>query len=92
MRTLLLALGAATLLLAAGCAPATAEAKGKVVDGEYVGQDGKLLCPVMNKPVASREAATDVITHNGVKYYTCCAACKPAFEKEPEKYAAVAAK
>ena len=41
-------------------------------------------CPVMGGPV-NKEQFT---AHKGKKVYFCCAGCKEAFEKEPEKYLA----
>ncbi len=28
----------------------------------------------------------DSITHNGKRYYFCCASCKWAFEKDPKQF------
>ncbi|MFN3728905.1 MAG: YHS domain-containing protein [Fimbriimonadaceae bacterium] len=65
----------------------TSAAQGKVVDGDYVNADGELLCPVMNVTVASKEDTFGVTEVDGVTYYFCCAACKPMFDREPDKYA-----
>lgn len=45
-------------------------------------------CPVMKKPTNKQKAEEKglVREYNGKKYYLCCAACAPAFDKNPEKY------
>ncbi len=39
-------------------------------------------CPVMEGPI-NKDLFTE---YKGKKVYFCCAGCKEAFEKEPEKY------
>lgn len=45
-----------------------------------------LFCPVSNEIVASYEKASDYSDYKGTRYYFCCAGCKPAFDKDAEKY------
>lgn len=45
-----------------------------------------LFCPVNNQPVASYASASDYSDVKGTRYYFCCAGCKPAFDKDPDKY------
>lgn len=45
-----------------------------------------LFCPVSNEIVESYEKASDYSDLKGSRYYFCCAGCKPAFDKNPEKY------
>ncbi|HZT43848.1 MAG TPA: YHS domain-containing protein [Chthonomonadaceae bacterium] len=45
-----------------------------------------LYCPVNNQAVASYAAASDYSDVKGTRYYFCCAGCKPAFDKDPDKY------
>ena len=40
------------------------------------------LCPVSDKPI-NKQYYTE---YKGKKVYFCCPACKPIFEKDPEKY------
>ena len=43
---------------------------------------GQTICPIMGGAVNK-----DIFTeYKGKKVYFCCAGCKEAFEKEPEKY------
>jgi YHS domain-containing protein len=46
----------------------------------------KLLCPVTGDTIPSKAKAAGSSVYNGKTYYFCCADCKPAFDKEPEKY------
>lgn len=41
--------------------------------------------PVCKMEVDEKKAA-NTAEHGGQTYYFCCAGCKAAFEKEPEKY------
>ena len=45
-----------------------------------------LVCPVTGNKIASVKAAGGHSTYKGKTYYFCCASCKPAFDKDPEKY------
>jgi YHS domain-containing protein len=41
-------------------------------------------CPVSGKPINAEVS----VEHKGKKVYFCCPGCPPAFEKDPEKFAA----
>ncbi|MBW7927159.1 MAG: YHS domain-containing protein [Fimbriimonadaceae bacterium] len=41
----------------------------------------------MNSVVESEADAVEVIEHEGVKYYICCAGCPDKFKADPAKYA-----
>lgn len=49
-----------------------------------------LVCPVNGEHEADMKRAFR--DYNGVRYWTCCGDCEPAFDKEPAKYAAERAK
>ncbi|MCE9557544.1 MAG: YHS domain-containing protein [Armatimonadetes bacterium] len=83
-----------SLTLLAGCqskveetpAPAApATTKTDLVDN--VNGEGKLLCPVMNTVVDSKEAAHGYQDYNGKRYYFCCDKCPSSFKADPAKYA-----
>jgi YHS domain-containing protein len=40
------------------------------------------ICPVLGNPI-NKDVYTE---YKGKKVYFCCPACKPEFEKNPEKY------
>ena len=40
-------------------------------------------CPVLDEPINSKDVYID---YNGQRIYLCCAGCKAAFSKDPEKY------
>ena len=40
-------------------------------------------CPVLGEPLTSKDVYVD---YNGQRIYLCCAGCKVAFSKDPEKY------
>jgi YHS domain-containing protein len=44
----------------------------------------QLLCPVMGNPI-DKQYKTE---YKGKTVYFCCPACKPEFDKDPEKYVA----
>ncbi len=48
-----------------------------------VGTDA--ICPVTKEKFTITES-TPYSEYKGKYYYYCCDACKPAFDKEPEKY------
>ncbi|RYG88268.1 YHS domain-containing protein [bacterium] len=53
----------------------------------------KAMCSVMhNDPVDIAKATKDGLftDYKGKRYYFCCPACKPTFEKDPAKYAKTA--
>ena len=49
---------------------------------ETAGAAEQTTCPVMGGAI-NREIFTE---YQGKKVYFCCPACKPEFEKDPEKY------
>ena len=51
-----------------------------------------LTCPVTGTKIASAAKAYAKETYKGKTYYFCCPECKPAFDKNPEKVIASAAK
>jgi YHS domain-containing protein len=61
-------------------APAADPAKPAVENAVSAGE--QKTCPVMGNPI-NKEISTE---YKGKKVYFCCSACKPEFEKNPEKY------
>jgi len=54
-------------------------------EGEAVAAEvEQTICPVMGNPI-NKQFFTE---YKGKKVYFCCPACKPEFEKNPEKYLA----
>jgi len=51
-----------------------------------------LICPVTGDKIASAAKAYSHETYKGKTYYFCCPDCKPAFDKNPGKVIASAAK
>lgn len=51
-----------------------------------------LICPVTGTKIASAAKAYAHETYKGKTYYFCCPECKPAFDKNPKKIIANAAK
>ena len=51
-----------------------------------------LICPGTGTKIASAANAYSHETYKGKTYYFCCPACKPAFDKNPSKVIASAAK
>ena len=45
-----------------------------------------LVCPVTGDKIPSKDKAAGHSVYQGKTYYFCCAACKPAFDKDPAKY------
>ena len=41
------------------------------------------MCPVLDEPIKNKDVYVD---YNGQRVYLCCAGCKSAFSKDPEKY------
>ena len=41
------------------------------------------ICPVLDEPLNNKDVYVD---YNGQRVYLCCAGCKAAFSKDPEKY------
>lgn len=44
------------------------------------------ICAVMQHEIGVVDADTPKSVYKGKTYYFCCAACKPTFDKNPEKY------
>jgi len=44
------------------------------------------VCPVMKAEIPDVSKAAGSSVYKGKTYYFCCAGCKPAFDKDPEKY------
>lgn len=51
-----------------------------------------LVCPVSGTKIATATKAYNHETYKGKTYYFCCPQCKPAFDKNPGKVIANAAK
>lgn len=49
-----------------------------------------LICPITGEKVSPKTAYSHE-TYKGKTYYFCCAACKPMFDKNPDKAIANAA-
>ena len=49
-----------------------------------------LVCPVTGETIASAKDAVGSSVYKGKTYYFCCSSCKPAFDKNPQKYAKTA--
>ena len=79
MKTLLLT-AALTLLAGTAFAGPAADSKAPA-----------LTCPVTGEKIASPAAAAGHETYKGKTYYFCCSACKPIFDKNPDKVIADAA-
>lgn len=71
----------ALAIVAAGCSPA---AENKADTGK---KPASAVCPVMgNKIPDVSKAPGGKSVYKGKTYYFCCPACKPLFDKDPEKY------
>lgn len=44
------------------------------------------ICPVMGDEIPDITKASGSSVYKGKTYYFCCPACKPQFDKDPEKY------
>jgi YHS domain-containing protein len=75
----------ALLLVSASCkkkSPAvSADKTGATMAAAAAGTE-QTICPVLNAPIDKNI----YVEYKGKKVYFCCADCKAAFEKEPEKY------
>lgn len=79
---------AATALLAASAA--TAEAKKPAAAAKKPAAPKTVHCAVMPEDkvnVADATKTKNFSDYKGNRYFFCCPGCKPAFEKNPEKYA-----
>ena len=86
MKTLLLT--AALLAAFTTTALAAPHSTAKAASAKKAG----LICPVSGTKIASAAKAYNHETYKGKTYYFCCPACKPAFDKNPGKVIASAAK
>ncbi len=85
MKTLLLTTAAlAALMSGALAAPSHAP--------KPIAAKTALICPVTGTKIASAAKAYAHETYKGKAYYFCCPECKPAFDKNPGKIIANAAK
>jgi YHS domain-containing protein len=50
------------------------------------------ICPMTGTKIMSAKDAVGKSVYKGKTYYFCCGMCKPAFDKDPAKYVAMAAK
>ena len=57
-----------------------------------VAKTAAITCPVTGDKIADIKDAAGSSTYKGKTYYFCCAGCKPAFDKNPAKFAKDAAK
>jgi YHS domain-containing protein len=79
------------LALIAGCAKPAKPSKtskepvaDKAVATAAAATDEQTTCPVMGNPI-DKQYKTE---YKGKTVYFCCPACKPEFDKDPEKYVA----
>jgi len=86
MKTLLLT--TAALALFSGAALAAPAHVAKATSAKKVA----LVCPVTGTKIASAAKAYAKEDYKGKTYYFCCPECKPAFDKNPGKVIASAAK
>ena len=84
----LLVLTTAALALLSGAAFAAPVHPAKAASAKKAA----LICPVTGTKIASAAKAYNHETYKGKTYYFCCPACKPAFDKNPGKVIANAAK
>ncbi len=77
-RTLLAAAAALLLPTALFAAPAS--------KAKPAAKPAALVCPVTGEKIASVKEAIGSSVYKGKTYYFCCSACKPAFDKAPQKY------
>ena len=69
------------------CGPSQAGSDPKAsADGIVV--VGNKICPVMGEKVSGKHS----VVYNGKKYSLCCNKCVLQFERDPDKYAAIADK
>ena len=87
MTRTLLAVAAALLLPTALFAAPVAKAKhtAKPIT-KPITKPIALVCPVTGETIASVKDAAGSSIYKGKTYYFCCSSCKPAFDKDPQKY------
>ncbi len=82
-RTLMAAAAALLLPTALFAAPAS--------KAKPAAKPAALACPVTGEKIASAKDAVGSSVYKGKTYYFCCSSCKPAFDKDPQKYIKTAA-
>ena len=82
-----LTLTAAALVLVSSAAFAASDHPAKAASKKVA-----LICPVSGTKIASAAKAYNHEAYKGKAYYFCCPECKPAFDKNPGKVIANAAK
>lgn len=85
MKTLLFAASALAALSTTVCA-------GTAPKAAHAAHASALVCPVTGTKIASPAKAYAKESYKGKTYYFCCPECKPAFDKNPGKVIASAAK
>jgi YHS domain-containing protein len=83
MTRTLLALSAALLVPAALAAPAK---PARTPAKKVAAKPAALVCPVTGEKISSVKDAVGSSVYKGKTYYFCCSSCKPAFDKDPQKY------
>ena len=87
MRRTIIAL-AVLVVFAAGVVPAMAAAPAKKSPAKPAAHKKVVsaVCPVMGTKIPDVSKAAGKSVYKGKTYYFCCPACKPLFDKNPEKY------
>ena len=87
MRRTIIAL-AVLVVFAAGVVPAMAAAPAKKCPAKPAAHKKVVsaVCPVMGTKIPDVTKAAGKSVYKGKTYYFCCPSCKPAFDKNPEKY------
>ena len=67
---------------AAGCGTQTEEKPQTTAAVKTV----SAVCPVMGTEISDVSKAAGKSVYKEKTYYFCCKPCKPAFDKDPEKY------
>ncbi|MFA5424777.1 MAG: YHS domain-containing protein [Phycisphaerae bacterium] len=81
--TFLLVIFLITLVTVVGCKKKTETADNQDIPQAQAKAIEQTTCPVMTGNPINPEIYTE---YQGKKVYFCCPACKPIFEKDPEKY------
>lgn len=74
------------LLLAAVVLTAGCQSAGSKADTTGAATAASAICPVMGTEIPDVSKASGKSEYKGKTYYFCCPGCKPAFDKDPEKY------
>ncbi len=86
MKTVTLTITALAVLASGAVAAPRSHAK------PVTAKKAALICPVSGTKIASASKAYNHEVYKGKTYYFCCPQCKPAFDKNPGKVIANAAK